>query len=868
MNLNETSTLNVLNPDDKLMEKFQKTLHTHLLEVNNRLTEEIFELEAQIKQTEKELESEGVQLYQAQQEVENQQTTIKQYTEALTKVASLREKKNHNIEDAKEILKKSKSKLKEEESEREKLSQELKNLLTFYTYLSKWEKDLNDYLKISKQMSLQDASKKKTLMNKKQQRDFILYRLKEEVWKIETEIAYLDEQLQIKDREKEDTKRMIIDANADLETLHTEYKDLHDRWKSVVANISKRNDIYDQLHSEQEEVHKLYNLLLLEIQKIKKETEKEMETNEHLTSLSCRIENDIGIMSRTLSNYNEKIMDIELQLLNITKVNEQTQHDYNVFLIEYQNCMSEEGQAHKKFEVILAKKNNLEDLIFKKLEQKVICDKTTQYVNELLLNAKNEVLEHEISVARIENMYGNNLLELEKLKNVIENQKLELQELSQKGNGKEKEMDELQKEIRKHETVIERKQRKILGINKLIEEIVSTTGSEELSPQDLKIITLQKNIQELLQNNQKAQQFWIRQQGFMVSLSQQRETQIQELNLLAKEIMIMGQKNFKLEYALEMLTKEEVNINKVIASLEQKVLRMNSDLVLQKDLKEELEDKNCIMKNECILSFQELELKLIKLQSDLKNLSTEKVMLKEELKSILQESLSWEKKVQLMQETVKKIKEDRGGGGIASMKAEIHKMETRLSYLKKIQEKLIHDMELCVVRRSIIVDRVIGKNKKNPKERHNAKVVIHKRLSNQRVTIKQLLKSIKQTDNTIKNLTTEIKDIQHQLFKCKQDLQNLKKHISSLEDEIQQLEMLKYHNLHTLVLKQRKVKQLNDIKNGTYKMIYKNESLIEETLQMERTYREYLRDVMEKTDHDFPMLQTNVRKILLTLKIL
>lgn len=71
------------------------------------------------------------------------------------------------------------------------------------------------------------------------------------------------------------------------------------------------------------------------------------------------------------------------------------------------------------------------------------------------------------------------------------------------------------------------------------------TGNEELSPQDLKIISLQKNIQEILQNNQKAQQFWIRQQGFMVALSHQRESQLRQLNLLDKEVLIdHGTKKF------------------------------------------------------------------------------------------------------------------------------------------------------------------------------------------------------------------------------------------------------------------------------------------------------------------------------------
>lgn len=166
-----------------------------------------------------------------------------------------------------------------------------------------------------------------------------------------------------------------------------------------------------------------------------------------------------------------------------------------------------------------------------------------------------------------------------------------------------------------------------------------------MSPQDLKIVSLEKNIQELQQNIKKAQQFWLRQQGFFVSLSQQRESQLRELSLLEKEIMIIGQKNFKLEYALEMLTKEEANVNKIITSFNQKLSRMNSNLVVQKDLEKELEDKNCIMKNECLLSFQELELEVIKIQSDLKNLCTEKIILKEELNSAQQESLAWEKKV-------------------------------------------------------------------------------------------------------------------------------------------------------------------------------------------------------------------------------
>lgn len=127
---------------------------------------------------------------------------------------------------------------------------------------------------------------------------------------------------------------------------------------------------------------------------------------------------------------------------------------------------------NRKLDDIIEKKNALEDAIFTKIEEKIICNKAAQYINELLINTKNAVLESDISIARVENVYGNNLLEREKLTNLIENQKLELKEVSGKKLEKGKQLDELQKEIRKYKYKIEKAQTKLLGTNKLIDQVV------------------------------------------------------------------------------------------------------------------------------------------------------------------------------------------------------------------------------------------------------------------------------------------------------------------------------------------------------------------------------------------------------------
>lgn len=73
--------------------------------------------------------------------------------------------------------------------------------------------------------------------------------------------------------------------------------------------------------------------------------------------------------------------------------------------------------------------------------------------------------------------------------------------------------------------------------------------------------------------------------------------------------------------------------------------------------------------------------------------------------------------------------------------------------------------------------------------------------------------------------------------------------------------------MKTLVLKQRKVKLLQDIKNHRYKFLHKNETSLNEDLNNARDFHRYMKEIMEQTRQDFPLFTNNIRKILLTLQI-
>lgn len=172
----------------------------------------------------------------------------------IVNVVSLREEKDAHVKNMKDIHKATHAKLFDEKKKEESLVRELQHFGVLQAQFSEWQKELENSLAISKLVSKKDKAIQRDLIAQKQQKDCIIYKLMEEVWRIKTEIANLDTQLQLKNKEKIEINQMIADVNADLEALHKQHMNLCNAWNSVVLNISKRNKVYEQLNTEREYV--------------------------------------------------------------------------------------------------------------------------------------------------------------------------------------------------------------------------------------------------------------------------------------------------------------------------------------------------------------------------------------------------------------------------------------------------------------------------------------------------------------------------------------------------------------------------------------------------------------------------------------
>ncbi|CAB0035150.1 unnamed protein product [Trichogramma brassicae] len=805
-------TFKILDPDDPLMKRFQDALKSHLQRIDGKLDEEIRELEAALKDANKTREDEGLALYEVQQEAARQEQAIDQYKDMLAEVVNLRGDISERLEKIKSAHKRLQDELQAKKSKEKLLQQSVESLDALQRQFAKWEQDLAANLSISQRISEKDAATERELIYQKQQKDFVLLKLEDEVWKLQSEIKDLDEQLQIKDEEKMALGQTLADAAADLEALEKEHKTLYSAWNSVLVLISQRDKINEEISAEQRRIKESLQNLQAQVENLKKNSNKEMENNERLTALQTRIKDEINLVKKLYDTDKEKYSSLEKNFNKISKLIDQNERELASATMEHEAASNADEQLGRDLVKLEKQKRCLEEDLLARLDDKVMHDKALKNLNRMLHETKDGNLESEVNLNRAENAYGKSLLEIEKLNSLLAGERFDLDAIEQRNEDKRRDLDKIQADIKGHELLQKQKERRVAQLNKKIEEL--SRGKEEIDPYDAKIQSMEKNIDETEQKIKKAQQFWLRQQGYMYSMSEQRDRQIQELSCICREIMLMEQRNYKLEVQLDKQRKEEANVNRSMNGLQHRLLQINVKLASQKELKCELEDKNNSVRNEYIQSLKNAELHLIQLQADIKRLCEDKCNLKEQLTAAQQDNLSWEKKVQLITETNKSFKEERNSGGdIALMKSEIHKMEIRLSYLRKAQEKLVQDMEFCISRRDNIVDEAMAREKKNPKNQHNQRIIMKKRLDDQKTKIKQVVK-----------------------------------------------------NLEVLVRKQRRVNMLRELKDGCYKSVIKSEMVLDEEWRNQLNLNKNLNEIMEQTQHDFPLLKNQVRKILLTLE--
>ncbi|PSN31759.1 hypothetical protein C0J52_14584 [Blattella germanica] len=816
----------VLDPDHPLMKRFQTALKSHLERQYNRLNEEVLELEAIIKKQQVECEDLGVNVYDMQQEVGRQQGIIDTNDETLSNVTKMREEMDIYVEDSRKVHKIEQKKLHNARKKEEELRAELDSLMNLERQFLDWEQEMENELAVSERIAEKTKIDKRQLTEEMQKQDILILKLMNEIANLESKLVSLQGQFQMKEAERNKVSQAVADANADLESLRLEQHHLVQSWNSVVILIQQRDKAYTKFMTEYSEIEGL-----------KKLSNDEMMNNERLTLILNKGQMEEANLQRLAGIEEEKKHVLENQLSGIHGILEQTDKDIERVTFEYHKLQHEDKLLQNDVEKLSFEKIELEEKIIITLQEQITQDKAAKYLNRVLRTLRAKSRDHEMTMVNTENQLTKTSLEAEYQKGVNDQSQVVLDELMKKVNEKDKELDNLELELNRCKSDLCRKQ----------------------GPLELKILTLEKNIADTSAKSEKLQQFWLRQQSHLIELANQRNEQVHNIDLMRKQVLIMSQKNLKIEYEIDQQDREEQKVKRSIENLSTKLLSLNLKLYERRGYKENLDKENLFAQNQYLNILKDAEMAAVKLQCEIEELEQDKVNLGETLLEKQRDYLAWEKKFQMAQETKENTDRERSKEGeVGNMKAEIHRMQVRYSQLRKAQEKLIGDLENCVARRDAIADQTEARERKTYKGSHKTRHNFQKNLENIRTKTKQV--------NSV-NTHHRKEELIQQMKEKEEQLQQLQDSIRQLELQLEEGQLQRQKNLETIVRRQRKARMYTDVKSGRYRLLFRSENALDNEFQKQRMMNSDLTSMLESLLVDFPALKYPLMKILNTVHL-
>lgn len=256
-------------------------------------------------------------------------------------------------------------------------------------------------------------------------------------------------------------------------------------------------------------------------------------------------------------------------------------------------------------------------------------------------------------------------------------------------------------------------------------------------------------------------------------------------------MLVIEQKTLKIDYELGDIEKTDQNLIRDIKNLNTKLDILSARLYDKKQ-------NNASEKEQCQFVHMKLvdklrsdEMSLVQLENELHIITNEIDDLKRHVMDRHHEALSWESKWKLIEEAKRQNDEEYAKSGeIGAMKMEIRRMDVRLGELKRAQEKLVADMELCVHHREHIFDQANMRNKL-PHKKSKLIDTMQYRFNQLQSKLAQVSAELNAIEKQTNNVLSARIAIEEKLDKLNQDIDDERTQYILLENEIEHAVLLK-----------------------------------------------------------------------------
>ncbi|KRG00342.1 uncharacterized protein Dwil_GK27409 [Drosophila willistoni] len=747
---------------------------------------------------------------------------------------------------------------------------QLEDLQSLCSNIKNWASDVEDDVKNAKRIVSRDAQLQKKLSETKRKSDLLFYRLDMEVKKRDDELQSIGEEEMAMNKILTLLNMSIVDANTDLEALQNEHRRLIQAWSEVIVAIQLRDRILSQVQNSIRSHKESIKLNNTGIEAIKKQIAKEMELNKKLESFKQRLADDTSSLKRDCQGEAEILLKLETKLEELPELLEGTEADLQIALREGLKFISEIRKLELTLDKYHKKKIETEETILKLAQEQLINNKASCYRLKLLNKAQENRRNIDLSLSKVQNQLGSAMLEVEKLRTVLFGIKRDNNDIVGHLNKSQNKSDALAANVKKIQIQIEIKLKRFEVLSNKIENLQKVLGETYGNPTELKIKQIEKSIHTRELQIREHQQFWIMLQNHFVNLSQKRGDQLNEIQVTRKQLSIIKQKSLKIDQELEVSEKKTKELMLDIQKHTAKLELLNDKIYKTRNLYDHEESEFEHEQTERSDKLKDTELHILSLERDITEMQSEIELYKDLVIDNHRQSLSWETKYKLIEETIRWSKAERSVcGDIGVMKNEIHRMNIRYNQLKRAQEKLVQDLEHCVIHREqIFVNATVKEHISVKLNKKNYSSQFHVKVNEVRNKLKVIQNEI--THLSERRLIDDVNNIERMIYmlrRIQNDLKDVNEEDCSIQNQIEDGILLKHANLEQIIRKQNRSKAYGRLNcRKSQQKLARSEITIQLHSDKQNDVNSTMIEIVQTLLVDYPEKKTFFTKVLHVLK--
>jgi chromosome segregation ATPase len=434
------------------------------------------------------------------------------------------------------------------------------------------------------------------------------------------------------------------------------------------------------------------------------------------------------------------------------------------------------------------------------MQDKLTVDHAARGTAKRISELRKLIADQEAELAQVENHVAHSNVEASDLEAQLEELRKEEVSLDAKAKELAVMVEQAQKDTRRNYTTIERKQAQVDQLNRKCDSLrtkmaAESAGKEDVTPSMIEVASYRHDITTVTDENDELQQQWLSQQSRLVAMEKELEERTEASDEMRTKHSVLMEQQRRLDGEITAKRKEAEQQERLFRQLQNELLKLNRLVTRNRGVQQELQQANVLLETDYLRQLKTEERECADMQMRLEALQEERERLLNAVIEAEEQMLLWEKKITLARETKAELKSNEGKEELDGMRAEIHRMELRMTQLERQKEELISEMERSVERREHIGTKARLAAKKPVDMAHNVK----KEVADLQRKVQQATKDAKQFESHIAVVTQEQDEVKMRIEETRGTSAQAREARGQVEAQLNAGQRAKVRNLDDLV---------------------------------------------------------------------